>query len=803
MAYELLDEAPSGRYEVLDDAPTEKTLFEKLSGLSKSYDDLKVNLGAGLIRGAGSIGSTIIRPFETAEANANRRKQIDEGLTSLVGADTDSIAYGTGKLGAELLGTGGVGSLLGKGALALGASPAVVGALQTGGMAAGGKLLPSIATRLGAGAAVGGASAGMVNPSDAGMGAAIGGAAPFVIQGAGKLGSALSSLKPNKQGKLLADALGVKGDDLASLATALRKAPASIVDNSPLTVSQALETQKANTPAVKMLERTVAGGRSGDPLLKMYANQGEARIAALANEGAQTYQGAAREEAINTGNKLGSILRTQSDDAQNANRALWNNLDQQAINENTAISLPYGEMEAAMAPLGRGSVVSGNDARKVLSTANDIGIYTPPTIKPTVAPKKQQQNLEQFVRSQGGMRTDKRLTGESRALSNKQTGTTGLINNKTGKDAQRLADSAYERGFISEPDSNMLIEALQGRAGLNTFADDAVDTEQRWMAMRDAAMGDVPDALPMIKAVPFAEAQRLRSGIGSLAAKANNSDNKIEGAVLSKMQEAIAKRFDDAAAGNIAKGENISPEFMRNYQSARDATRQWHQTYDSGNSISQILKKPYGRDYALTGDEITNKLWHGGAGLDADVRTLKGALSDNNYEPTLNQLRKFIMTDAASKTTASGQFGAALPKYVENRIGGLQEALTQNQFKTLSNVAKDIRNAEAAASVPGLRGSDTQAKIDRALSAGLLDTDAMKAVSGLLSVRGVGLESLRGKAAESMIKYKGDKLADLLVSPLKAAKALEDATFVKKLDSDTLKMLKASVTRAMPILATD
>jgi hypothetical protein len=42
-----------------------------------------------------------------------------------------------------------------------------------------------------------------------------------------------------------------------------------------------------------------------------------------------------------------------------------------------------------------------------------------------------------------------------------------------------------------------------------------------------------------------------------------------------------------------------------------------------------------------------------------------------------------------------------------------------------------------------------------------------------------------------------------LANPLKAAKALDDAGFVKKLDSETLKMLRTSVLRASPILAAD
>jgi hypothetical protein len=804
--------APWEAYKTTAPEP-EKTLFQRVGDLSRGYDALKANMGAGLVRGAGSIGATLMRPFESDAENAVRRKQMDEGLQSLTGANPESFGYGAGKLGGELLGTAGVGSLFGGAAQAAKLSPTIVNALRSGGMTTG-NVLPAAAkwlgargidaaTRLGAGAAVGGASAGMVNPEDAVAGAAIGGAAPFVLQGAGKLGSSIASLKPEKQGKVLSEALGISQKDATAMAAALRKAPSSIVDNSPLTVSQALQTQGANTPAVKMLERTVAGGRSGDPLLQMYANQGEARLGALSNQGAQTYQGAAKEEATNVGNKLGSLLRTQATDEQAVNRELWERLNQRALREGTSIQLPIDDMEAAMSPLGRGSAEKGLEARRVLGIAKDIGQEIPDSILPTAMPKKAQQNLEQFIRSQGGMRTDKTLTGESRALSNKQTGTSGLINNKSGKDAQRLAETAYQRGFISEPDSGVLMQALQGRGGRNITAGDAVDVEQGWRAMNEAAMGDVPAALPINKAVPFAEAQRLRSSLGSMSATAAGKGSPAEATVLKDFETALSRRFDDAASGNLLGGESISPEFMGAYGQARDATRGWHEVYDNGDNIASILNKPYGKDYRLTGDEISNKLWHGGAGLAGDVSKFKGALNSSNYQPAMDAYQRMIMTDAASKTTAAGQFGSALPKYVESRMSGLQEALTPSQMKTLSDVARDIRNAEAAASVPGLRGSDTQAKIDRALSAGLLDSDAMKSLSGLLSFKGFGLESVRGKAAESVIKYKGDKIAELLANPLKAAKALDDAGFVKKLDSETLKMLRTSVLRASPILAAD
>jgi hypothetical protein len=261
MAYELLDESPKGRYEVLDE-PAQSSWFDKLSNVSRGYDDLKANMGAGLIRGAGSIGATLLRPFESGAENAQRRQSMDTGLRELTGADTNSFGYGAGKLGGELLGTGGIGGLLGKGAAAVGMSPAVISALQTGGMTASGKLLPQIATRLGAGAAVGGASAGLVNPEDAGMGAAIGGMFPLLAQGVGAgsraLGGALrgGEISPevaNLYTKAKSYGVDIPADRLAN--SKPMNALASTLNYVPFSGRAATE-QKMNTQLNQALSRT-------------------------------------------------------------------------------------------------------------------------------------------------------------------------------------------------------------------------------------------------------------------------------------------------------------------------------------------------------------------------------------------------------------------------------------------------------------------------------------------------------------------------------------------------------------------
>lgn len=141
-----------------------------------------IEVAAGGVRGAGSIGATILRPFETAEENVQRRQAMDEALQQLTGARPESFGYKTGKIGAEIAGTSGLGRFAAN-ALRMvpGASTAVpnfLSALQTGGFGTG-KIIPSVA----AGATVGGATSGLINPEDAGTGSLIGGGLPLVGKG--------------------------------------------------------------------------------------------------------------------------------------------------------------------------------------------------------------------------------------------------------------------------------------------------------------------------------------------------------------------------------------------------------------------------------------------------------------------------------------------------------------------------------------------------------------------------------------------------------------------------------------------
>jgi hypothetical protein len=157
------------------------------------------NLAAGAGRGASSIGATLMAPYDivkdamagkgmTLESNRQRRAAVDEMMFAL-GANPESAAYKGGKLGTEILGTAGMGGALANTARALPGAVKIepfIESIGSGGFRVGGLTgLPALATRGVGGAITGGASAGIVNPEDAGLGAMVGGAIPGAVSIAG------------------------------------------------------------------------------------------------------------------------------------------------------------------------------------------------------------------------------------------------------------------------------------------------------------------------------------------------------------------------------------------------------------------------------------------------------------------------------------------------------------------------------------------------------------------------------------------------------------------------------------------
>lgn len=180
------------------------------------------NLAGSVLGGAGDIGSTLFAPIDWAARKLNGGQPVNvggydvvgqdrragiEGALQSVGVDTNSDTYKYGKVGTQILGTAGAGGVIANGALRAAPllakfAPSVANlltkaapAIQSGGLTLGAgapaNVVANIAARTAGGAVNGAASAGLVNPDDAGMGALIGGALPGAVKMAGLLGSGL------------------------------------------------------------------------------------------------------------------------------------------------------------------------------------------------------------------------------------------------------------------------------------------------------------------------------------------------------------------------------------------------------------------------------------------------------------------------------------------------------------------------------------------------------------------------------------------------------------------------------------
>lgn len=173
----------AGRFGMLPELP-KNAVQELIGGLG--------NLVAGFGRGASNIGATLVAPYDivkdfragkglSLESNRQRRADTEQGFKEL-GADPKSLAYQGGELGTEVLGTAGAGGLLAKGLSLLPGAAKIapmIDSIGSGGFRVGGMKGPmALPVRVAGGATTGGASAGLVNPEDAGMGAVVGGVIP-------------------------------------------------------------------------------------------------------------------------------------------------------------------------------------------------------------------------------------------------------------------------------------------------------------------------------------------------------------------------------------------------------------------------------------------------------------------------------------------------------------------------------------------------------------------------------------------------------------------------------------------------
>lgn len=264
------------------------------------------NLAAGAVRGAGSIGATILAPYDIAkdalsgkglslESNRERRQSMDSALSTL-GADTDSIAYQGGKIAGEIAGTAGAGgavaNVAGRVPGVASAAPNLLNAVRSSGLTAGSAGLP---TRVLGGAISGGAQAALVNPEDAGAGALIGGAMPVVTKVGGKLGELA--------GSGVRKSIGTASPEVAALANRAKELGIDIP------ADRLIDSKPLNAMAAGLNYVPFSGRAATETRMEKQLTRATSR---LIGQDSDNMMGALRKAGDELGSKFDSTLRSNA-----------------------------------------------------------------------------------------------------------------------------------------------------------------------------------------------------------------------------------------------------------------------------------------------------------------------------------------------------------------------------------------------------------------------------------------------------------------------------------------------------------
>jgi len=755
------------------------TVLDTALGGLRDVKQFGVDLGAGALRGAGSIGATLIRPFESGADNAARRQGMDAALESR-GARPDSLGYGAGKLGGEIAGTAGAGSALGNGLARL--APGMVAnvpraaqlveVLRSGGFTLGGQAATTLGGRAAdvgiraAGGAIGGAvSAGMVNPDDAATGALIGGVLPVAVQGigaaVGAAGRGIRAMRQPQEVKLanrLAELTGMKPEELRA---ALSQQGPNMLPGYQKTVPQILQD-----PTVSQLQRTLktSGANAIGDAERVQQGQMRAALERVAPIDLSVQDAAAR-----AGGAIQSYAVPAREQASKGVRALFDSVDPF---DQSALNLPIDRMKSASAEyLGPGTFGTGSKAADAIRTAEQVGMQTLPAIKAIPQSAGQTQSLEQAVRSQGGIRPGEYLGREISELGRKQSKTTGLVA-RNGRDIEAMATTMHERGFIPDDDPATLLDMLRNGGGRNAYAADHV--EAGFQRMADNAAGDLPGAETISKAVPFRTVQNLRSSINEqwkeIVAKKGATK---ESAALKEMIQAIDDKINSAAAGNAGPDELFMQDMADTYREALAAHGAKKLKFETGPQIGMFRQGADGQT-AIQGAEIPGKFYSGRRSQVDDVKALNRLVGD---QPALiGDMKRYAVTEGASTANASDELTSKYAKWLKTRSGANRELFTPQENATLGEVGKAVERGLRAENLGRVSGSDTAQKLAALNDLGVLDNKVLGVLATRIPFVGAFTAPVLTGLRETAGKTRNNALAKLLSNPDDLAKALKPGT---------------------------
>jgi hypothetical protein len=758
------------------------------------------SLLAGAVRGAGSIGATLMAPLDAAARAAgiensfigrdDRRSSMDNALKTM-GADTDSFAYGAGKIGAEIAGTAGVGGQLARG---LAFAPKLASAVASGGMLAPGA---NMATRMAGGAITGGASAALVNPDDMAMGAGVGALLPPVIKGAGILGGKVAGkvneafLSDNAtQARKIANIAGAKTSEEVEAIRAALATPRPSNIGVDLTVPQILQE-----PGVSQLQRSLQ-------------NIGDQTIGQRL-----TAQQRAMQDALNRVAPVGDSVQNVAQDAGSAIRSFATGNEAQAskrvgqlfesvdpFNE-TRFLLPIDAMQSQQAKyLGAGTFGMGDKASRALDVARGIGTETLEAVAPTKAMRE--QTLMQAVKQAGGINpkslSSMGLSGEINDL--KQMGLGRLTNASKGQSIDKLAESMHQRGFTPDDDPATLLDMLRGGGGGVAMG----RGDNAFRRAYEGAMGDAPEAMTIAKPVNFQTVQNLRSSIGSaIDDLSSRAGRKNEIAALQAMKAEI-----DSAVNKVASGKGDPAEYF-----AKDMVDTWRQGLAAHEAKKlRFNTGPQSRLFARGGDglpaaqgaEVPRLFFNSLRSQSDDAASFKRLIGGNTE--IADELKRYITTSAAQNTDALGNLtNSKFNNWARSHSGGIGGLLSEPDQAVIREIGSVLDASDKASRLGMATGSNTMQNVNAALSSGLLENPMVNFMANRLpmlkAVAGPALDNLK----DASRKKTAEKLGGLLADPEALNQALAEFLAMKSrnvtgLNAVNRARLAGAASKAAPVL---
>ena len=770
-------------------APDDRSLFQQALGAGGDLAEGMVratgNKLAGVVRGAGSIGATLLTPYDYAVGNTSslgnpeRRKAMDDGLAQL-GADTSSAWFGAGKLGGEIAGTAGAGGALGNGLRAIApilsragitapAIDAVANGITTGGFKAGvpaKKLLSTDAfingaTRLVGGGISGGSQAFLVNPEEAGVGAAIGAAAPIAVGSAGYLsslpGKAYRSVR--KPGAapiteaIMNAAEAQTPEQIAALRSALTQQGPSMIPGSALTVPQILQKE-----GVSQLQRT-AKNVGAPALVNQETQNTAAQVAALNSISPVT--GTLQQAAENFGNSTQNFAKSAEKNAGTDVTRLYDSVDPQGESK---LFLPVSDMLAARDKfLGPGTFGSGSAVNDAIRTAQNMSVEKIGAAAPSAGGAAPQTLLD-AVKAAGGIRHNAFISndfaGELKNLKEQSLG--NIVRRNDGKPVERMAEQMHEAGFLPDDDPATLINLLQDHAnGKPTYARGS-DMDAIYQRMHDASLGDALQSGSLPKAVPFDQLQNLRSSISEHANSASQFGRDREHAALSSMLGSIDSGVNKVGGGAGSPGEYFPLDMAGRWADANAAHADKMGRFHTGPQASMFRMGGDGQP-ALQGAELAPKFFNSARSQVEDAQALKRLAGDNTQIP--EAIRNYAITDLSNQTNKLGDFNnLKFNNWLDGRSGALRETFPGSDLSLMKQIGAQVQSTDLAENLGRASGSNTVQNATNALSLGLLDHPAVSALANRIpfvkAATGPILEAMKKAAKESKANQLGGLLAD-------------------------------------------